>query len=55
MREGCQGTGDHAEDGIDKETEGGDAQEDVIKVALLFGLELEALHADEADNYGDNG
>lgn len=55
MREGCQGTGDHAEDGVDEETEGRYAQEDVIKVALLFSLELEALHADEADDYGDNG
>lgn len=55
MREGRQGTGDHAEDGVDEETESGDAQEDVIEIALLLGLEFETLHADETDDYGDDG
>lgn len=55
MGEGRQGAGDHAEYGVDEETEGGDAQQDVIQIALLLGLELETLHANEADDYGDDG
>jgi len=54
MREGRQGTSDHTKDGVDEETKSGDAQEDVIEVALFLGLELETLHANEADNYGDD-
>ena len=52
--EGGERAGDHAEDGVGEQTEGGDAQEDVVEVALLLGLELEALHAYEADDDGDD-
>lgn len=55
MRKGRQRTGNHAEDGVDEETEGGDAQEDIVEIALLLGFKLETLHADEADDYGDDG
>jgi len=54
VREGCQGTSDHTEDGVDEETESGNTQEDVIEIALFLGLELETLHADEANDYGDD-
>jgi len=53
--EGRERAGNHAEDSVDEETESGDAQQDVVEVALLFGLEPEALHADEAHDYGDDG
>lgn len=53
--ERLQRAGDHAEHAVDEETEGGDAQQDVIEVALLLGLELEVLHATETYDYGEEG
>lgn len=42
---GVQRTGNHAERGVDKQTEGGDAKQDVVQVALLLAAELEVLDA----------
>lgn len=42
---GIERAGDHAERGVDEQTEGGDAQQDVVQVALLLAAELEVLDA----------
>lgn len=50
----CQGTGDHAEYCIDKETKRGDAQKNVIEITLLLSLELQTLDAYETDDDRDD-
>lgn len=50
--EGCQRAGDHAEHRVHEQAEARHAEEDVVQVALLLGLELQALHPYETDDYG---
>lgn len=47
-----QRAGDHAEHGVDEEAEARHAEEDVVQVALLLGLELQALHPYESHDDG---
>lgn len=47
-----QRAGDHAEHGVDEEAEARHAEQDVVEVALLLGLELQALHPYESHDNG---
>ena len=49
-----QRAGDHAEHGVDEEAEARHAEEDVVQVALLLGLELQALHPYESHDDGND-
>lgn len=44
MGEGAHPTSNDAEHGVDEQTEGRDAQQDVIQVRLLLRTELQRLH-----------